>query len=68
MGASLRAVTTSASAGDALGLFMVVWQTAVSASLGQGVRVRPSHLVKAADAAPDSGEAAGGDFWKGHRC
>jgi hypothetical protein len=38
MGAHLRAATTFLSAGDVLGLYMVLWQTAVGASLGRGVK------------------------------
>jgi hypothetical protein len=40
MGAHLRAGTTSLSAGDVLGLYMVLWQTAVGASLGRGVKAK----------------------------
>lgn len=40
MGAHLRAAMTFLSAGDVLGLYMVLWQTAVGASLGRGVNTR----------------------------
>lgn len=37
MGAHLRAEATFLSAGDVLGLYTILWQTAVGASLGRGV-------------------------------
>lgn len=40
MGAHLRAATTFLSAGDVLGLYMVLWQTAVGASLGRGLKAK----------------------------
>jgi len=42
MGAHLCGALTFVSARNGLGLFMVVWQTAVGASLGRGVSARPS--------------------------
>ena len=61
MGAHLRAAMTFVSAGDVMGLYMVVWQTAVGASLGRGVRVRSSQLVEATDTTHNSGDAAPGN-------
>jgi hypothetical protein len=61
MGAHLRAAMTFVSARDVLGLYMVVWQTAVGASLGRGVRVRSSQLVEATDTTHNSGDAAPGN-------
>jgi len=59
MGAHLRfASTIFLSAGDVLGLYMVLWQTAVGASLGRGVKARSSQLVEARDGAPNPGDAA----------
>ena len=58
MGAHLRAATIFLSAGDVLGLYMVLWQTAVGASLGRGVKARSSQLVEAGNGAPNPGDAA----------
>jgi hypothetical protein len=65
MGAHLRATMTGVdsplSARDGLGLFMVVWQTVVGASLGRGVPVRPNQSVEATDTTHNSGGAAPGN-------
>lgn len=45
MGAHLRAATSFMSAGDVLGLYMVLWQTAVGASLGRGVKAKVQPVV-----------------------
>ena len=58
MGAHLCAATSFLSAGDVLGLYMVVWQTAVAASLGRGVKARSSQFVEAANTTTNSGDAA----------
>lgn len=58
MGAHLRAATSFMSAGDVLGLYMILWQTAVGASLGRGVRARPSQVMESSDTNPDSGDTA----------
>ena len=51
MGANLRAAMAGLhlpfSARDGLGVFMVLWQTAIGASLGRGVPLKPSHSVEA---------------------
>lgn len=41
MGAQLRAAPTFGSAGDVLGLYMVLWQTAVAGSLGRELKAKP---------------------------
>jgi len=58
MGAHLCAATTFVSAGDVLGLYVVVWQTAVGASLGRGVKARSNQFVEAANTTTNSGDAA----------
>lgn len=58
MGAHLRASTIILSAGDVLGLYMVLWQAAVGASLGRAVKARSSQLVEAGERTPKPGVAA----------
>jgi hypothetical protein len=43
MGADLLAAASFHSGRDGLGVFMVVWQTVVGASLGRGIPARPNH-------------------------
>jgi len=47
MGAHLCGALTYVSARDGLGVFMVVWQTVVGASLGRGVPLKAHHPVEA---------------------
>jgi hypothetical protein len=47
MGVHLRVATNPGAARDVLGVYVVLWQTAVGASLGRGVAPRPSHPVEA---------------------
>jgi len=53
MGADLLAAGSYHSGRDGLGVFMVVWQTVVGASLGRGIPARPNHA-----AAPNGGPTA----------
>jgi hypothetical protein len=57
MGAHLRAATSFMSAGDVLGVYMVLWQTAVGASLGRGVKASSGQLVEAGDRTPKPSDA-----------
>ena len=52
MGADLLAAGAYHSGRAGLGVFMVVWQTVVGASLGRGIPARPNHA-----AAPNGGPA-----------
>lgn len=54
MGAHLHAAATFGSAGDVLGLYMVLWQTTVGASLGRGLKARSNQGVEARDGAKDA--------------
>ena len=46
MGAHLYAAPTFGMAGDVLGLYMVLWQATVAASLGRGVQARCRQLAE----------------------
>lgn len=58
MGAHLRAPAILLSAGDVLGLYMVLWQTSVAASLGRGAKPSSGRLLEARDRAPKPCDAA----------
>ncbi|MCE5311339.1 MAG: hypothetical protein LLG20_27185 [Acidobacteriales bacterium] len=45
LGATMAGVHSPLTAGDGLGLLMVLWQAAMAASLGRGVRARSSPLA-----------------------
>ena len=63
MGAALLAAGSSQSARAGLGVFMVMWQTVVAASLGRGIPARRNHATvpNGGPAAPQSDSGASGD-------
>ena len=58
MGAHLHAAPAFGSAGDVLGLYMVLWQTTIGASLGRGLKARSNQGVKVRDGATNPRDAA----------